>query len=74
MGTSQHLGRTKVQMGTCPILHILTQHQRAKRGTSPIAYNYYGPAQAQKHTDIDVSPWGKWGNTPKGWVWSDWFN
>lgn len=37
-------------------------------------YNYYGPAQAQKHTDIDVSPWGKWGNTPKGWVWSDWFN
>ena len=24
-------------MGTCLILHILTQHQRAKRGTSPIA-------------------------------------
>lgn len=37
-------------------------------------YNYYGPAQAKKHTDIDVSPWGKWGNTPKGWVWSDWIN
>ena len=26
-----------VQMGTCPILHILTQHQRANRGTSPTA-------------------------------------
>ena len=34
-------------------------------------YNYYGPSQAQKHFDADVVPWTKWGNTPKGWIWSD---
>ena len=37
-------------------------------------YNFYGPAQVQKHADIDVEPWLKWGNTPKGWIWSDLIN
>ena len=33
-------------------------------------YNYYGPSQEELHTNVDVLPYGKWGNTPKGWVWS----
>ena len=33
-------------------------------------YNYYGPSQYDLHKDIDVAPYGKWGNTPKGWIWS----
>ena len=37
-------------------------------------YNYYGPTQMQKHNKIDVAPWEKWGNTPKGWIWSDWID
>ena len=35
-------------------------------------YNYYGLTQADKHTKVDVVPWIKWGNTPKGWIWSSW--
>ena len=37
-------------------------------------YNYYGPTQMQKHNKIDVAPWEKWENTPKGWIWSDWID
>ena len=33
-------------------------------------YNYYGPSQYDLHKNIDVAPYGKWGNTSKGWAWS----
>lgn len=34
-------------------------------------YNYYGSSQYDLHKKIDVAPYGKWGNTKKGWIWSE---
>ncbi len=36
-------------------------------------YNYYGPSQYELHKNIDVAPYGKWGNTANGWIWSEAF-
>lgn len=33
-------------------------------------YNYYELSQRDLHKIVDVYPYLKWGNTPKGWIWT----